>query len=542
MTNPMDSDNILLQAQNLLSNGLHSSAELLLGYLLSTIPSKQQDRGSLILYCKASALLADAYAELGQDQRALRLYDTAFRAFSSNQQILGEDRVFLYGVKEKQSLCYRRLGQLGEAIAELEKIPIDALGVKSCLTLATWYEETRSFNQAREAYLNVLRKEPLATEAMMGAIRYGAEIEDMLPCFPPTPAGEWTKHFVWSYFAGRRHRYAEALERLGELQRVTPLNNEVMLAMADCYYKSGDSMKAHYQYRQLMRREQDTIKQMDRYAHLLKMRGQREALNQHATALSRKNPNQPEAWLAMASFRQMQGDLENALHFVEKALSCNRRYSESWLMKGSLLMASGRLQEALPAFRAALGYEETILGYEGIVECYLLQSRIVDAHLMAKAVAGKMHQLPKARILVGAVLKARGDADSRRKARCAFEEAYRMNTLCTEAVLALVTALEEESEYERAIDLLKAHSGHIQIATLHYRLGEIYVRLSQYEDAMDQYNTALRIDSQYEPATKGIQKLHRILGSGGDGEEFPGSDDEELEEDGEVDELSNGEE
>ena len=67
----------------------------------------------------------------------------------------------------------------------------------------------------------------------------------------------------------------------------------------------------------------------------------------------------------MAHYCHLTGDMEKAMHFVDKALVLNRCYAETWLLKGSLLMALGRLQEALPAFRAALGFEETIFGYEG---------------------------------------------------------------------------------------------------------------------------------------------------------------------------------
>ncbi|KAJ3145048.1 Anaphase promoting complex subunit 7 [Geranomyces variabilis] len=543
------SNNVLLRARDLLAQGLYSSAELLLAYLLSTLapPTSFTSSSSSSatakhnwLYCQTAAYLADACAHSGQDQRALRLYDTAFHACPNTPRLGEEDRVFLFSIKEKQAECHRKLGMHIEAIAAMERIEPGYRTVKASLALAGWYEEAGRPNHAREAYFNVLLKEPLAIEAMMGAIRNGLEFDQIANYFPRETFGQWMAQFVWCYFAARRHRYSEALTGLGELHRQTPLNTDVMLAMADCHYKTGDHLKAHYQYRQIMKRDPDTIKQMDRYAFLLKMRGQRDMLDRHAATISKRHPNQPETLLVTAAAKQMEGDLATALRYVDAAVSQNLRYAESWLMKGSLLLASGRLRDAIVAYRTALVHEETMQCYEGLVECYLLESRVEEAREQAKHVATKMSQLPKARILVGAVLKARGDPSSRRRARVAFEEAYRMNPQCTEAVLTLVTAMEDDQEWDRAIEILKEHTGYIQMATLHSRLAEIHVRLRQYADAMEQYNTALRIDSRYEPAVKGIKRLQRILGSAsGDGHELGESDEEEIE-DGDIDELSNG--
>ncbi|KAJ3152401.1 Anaphase promoting complex subunit 7 [Geranomyces michiganensis] len=408
----------------------------------------------------------------------------------------------------------------------MERIPPGYRTIKASLALAGWYEEATRLNHARDAYINVLQKEPFALEAMMGAIRHGLDFESLMGCFPRETYGQWMEHFVWCYYAARRHRYS-----------------------ADCHYKTGDHLKAHYQYRQIMRRDPDNIKQMDRYAFLLKLRGQRDTLDRHAATISRRHPTQPESWLAMAAVREMEGDLTTALQHVDTALSQNPRYAESWLMKGALLLASNRTKDAVSAFHTSLAYEESMQCHEGIVECYLRESRINEAGTQAQTVASKMNLLPKSRILVGSVLKARGDAQSKRRARDAFEEAYRMNPQCTEAVLALVTALEDDQEWDRAVDILKEHTGYIQMATLHSRIAEIHVRLRQYGEAMEQYNTALRIDGRYEPAAKGIKRLQRILGSAsgggggggadGDGHELGDTDEEEIE-DGDIDELSNG--
>ncbi|KAI8825860.1 uncharacterized protein EV422DRAFT_143875 [Fimicolochytrium jonesii] len=528
---------VLETAQNLISNGLASSAELLLNSFLSLSPSKTHNDEGHLVQAQASVLLADSLVEGGEYPRALKLYETGYRALCNSRNFSDAHRQFVYGVKEKQAYCHARTGQLLDAIDEMEKVPVAYLTVKACKTLASWYEETLRFDQARQTYLNLLRKEPLALEAMMGALRHGHMLEDLAQCLPPSPCGDWLNRYMLCYVAIRSHQYEEALLELGRLQNEAPMNVDVMLAMADCLFKSGETMKAHYQYKQIMKRDHDVVKQMDRYALILKQRGDREQLKKHARTMSRKNPTRPESWLAMACCSEMQGDMDTALSFVDRALECNRTYAEAWLMKASLLTAAGKFDEALPAYKRAQAYDETITSFEGQVECHLQQASPIEAHLAARDAAVRMPRHPKARILVGGVLKAKGDPESKKRAKKMFEEAYRLNPLCTEAVLALVTTLEEEENWERAIEMLKEHSGHIQMATLHHRLAEIYVTRKNFDEAMDQYNIALRIDPQFEPALRGNKRLHRILASGGH-TDLGATDEEDIDE--QVDELSNG--
>lgn len=47
------------------------------------------------------------------------------------------------------------------------------------------------------------------------------------------------------------------MDRLQHLNNITHLNLDVMLAMADCYFKDGDVIRAHYQYRQVGGRDLD---------------------------------------------------------------------------------------------------------------------------------------------------------------------------------------------------------------------------------------------------------------------------------------------
>ncbi|KAJ3020454.1 Anaphase promoting complex subunit 7 [Thoreauomyces humboldtii] len=515
MTFAQEHEGILASAQQLLDNHLNESAELLLGYLLSTIPPTHNDPETLSVYSKASALLGDACVAGGQDNRALGLYCTAYRILNNHgRKDSLEERKFLSTLKERQALCYSRLGLLKEAIDEAERIPVADASVKVLMKLAGWYEERMLLKQAKEAYINILRKEPLATEAMMGAIRYGVEFDDLIRCFPATAAGTWTKDYIWSYFAARKHRYVDALQKLERLEKLTPLPNcDVLLSQADCHYKSGDLLKSHTAFRKVLKRDTTVVKHMDRYAILLAKRGQRGALEQNANALSKRNPKRKESWLAMACSRREQGDLPTALSFVQKALDLDAKYAEAWLMKGELLVSSGKIQDAIPMFRVALAYDESLAAYEGVLTCYLTQERLAEAHELTANIGARMSGLPNALILMGSVLQASGGPEGHKSARGMFEQAYKSNPRCTAAVLALVTACEKDGDDQLAVQLLKEHAGDIQLATLHCRMAEIFFRHAKHEEAMEQFSTALQIDRNFEPAAKGLKKLNKMLES-----------------------------
>lgn len=66
-----------------------------------------------------------------------------------------------------------------------------------------------------------------------------------------------------------------------------------------------------------------------------------------------------------------------------------------------------------------------------------------------------------------------------------------MSPQCTEIVLAYESFLESVGEWEKAEGVLREHMGHVQMATLHVRLGEILVGLRRFEEAMAEFNTAL---------------------------------------------------
>ncbi|KAI9347619.1 hypothetical protein BDR26DRAFT_854404, partial [Obelidium mucronatum] len=249
---------------------------------------------------------------------------------------------------------------------------------------------------------------------------------------------------------------------------------------------------------------------MDQFARILQTQGTHIQLNRLATDLMALSEDRPEPWIVMARYCETKGDMDRAMHLVEKSLLLGSNHAEGHLLKGSLLLGQSKPQEAITSFRTAHQLSPGLESYRGLMESYIACKRTKEALAIAKEAIQRMPNNAKAVVLVGCVFSHMPDRKA--QAASAFARALEMDPKCTEALYALVSSLVGDSKHKEAVALLQNNLIHTNNHITHTRLGDIYTCMKEYDRAMDHYNIALKIDGAYEAARTGFERVEKLIG------------------------------
>ena len=173
--------------------------------------------------------------------------------------------------------------------------------------------------------------------------------------------------------------------------------------------------------------------------------------------------------------------------------------------------------------------------HDGLVDCYLAQSRHREAVSVATTACKSMNNSARGLSLLASVLHKDPLQLSEQKAKACAEKALRADPNHLPAVYVLGSILEAENDLQGAITLLRSQLNHHSTSKLHLMLADLLGKVHEEEKAMDHYSIALNLNPRNVPAQEGLQKLEQATDTVSDRAydidmDEANSDDAELEE------------
>ncbi|MBF0587664.1 MAG: tetratricopeptide repeat protein [Magnetococcales bacterium] len=190
------------------------------------------------------------------------------------------------------------------------------------------------------------------------------------------------------------------------------------------------------------------------------------------------DPNQPDALHLLGAIAQQFGQVDDAIHLMERAVAANNALAPAHCNLGHLYRQQGRRKKALISLRKAAQLDPNLAeAHNGLGNLYM-------------------------------------DRDKLRKATACFKKAVAIQPNLFEAhnnlgnVLARQNRPEEaQSHYETAITLQP------QSAEAHDNLGALYLSMARWEAAEKSFQQAIAAQPNYAPAFTNLARLHLEQGA-----------------------------
>ncbi|KAL1923693.1 uncharacterized protein VTP21DRAFT_8673 [Calcarisporiella thermophila] len=498
--------------------GLYASAKLMANMLMTATHNSETMVNQYLP--EFLVVYANCLYQEQEYRRAMYYYEKAIqhtrtRASTKKRMIMGWDTE----VRVKYAKCCISIKEFPQAVTILESIPDKQRTPQVYLLLANVNEELGERRRAVEYYKEVIRYQPHAIEAYIGLLKHKIPLKEIVSQIPECPEQEWMQKYIEAEYQRTNHGYNDALKGLKALELKHGNNVELLVLIADLHMQCINHTEASLTYQKVRTLDPYMLDGMDKYAQLLRIQGKTMRLNKLAEDLRVTNDKRPEPWLAMARYCELKQDTDKALLFAEKAISLNEKHVPSYITKGTLLITTHQFTEANFVYRKAYRLSQSFEVYQGLVDTLIGLRRTQEAYNLAQEIMEVMPTNPRALTLYGIVLSQ--NAESRDKARKAFYDALKIDPRCLEAVMALVSVNVFEQMWEESIEVLSSQLDHHPAEMIYTRIGDICLLANDYSRAMQHYNMALSINSDYEQAKQGLNRAERFLN---------GNDDEEDEE------------
>jgi tetratricopeptide (TPR) repeat protein len=403
--------------------------------------------------------------QLSQNQpaEALKLYEQAKAIQPDNPR-----------VRQGLAVARARLGQLPEAIKELEGIDPRAWSAETVTTLSAYYLRANRPADAVRLLAPVVERSPKFAEA-----RYLLGL---------------------AYLAGNDP--APAIVQLQELQRQAPDNPLARFRLAVAYTRAGRARDALTQLDSLGSTVVKTAEyQLERGRALLLLGRLDEALAA-ASATQRMAPQSPHPYLLLGQIQTRRRDAKAAREMFTKAAELDATYVPARLALGQLALAEKDPEAAAKEFDAAVqANPKSLPAIQAKVTALLMQKQVKEAIQFAESAVKGNEQDPAFHALLGGLYLADNQHD---KASASFRRSLELDPKSVGARLGLARSAVIQKRDEEAI-------GHLQAAlkdrpdtpTVVLLLTSLYEKVGQYDQAISVLETALKA-SPRQP-TLGLQ-------------------------------------
>jgi len=422
-------------------------------------------------------------------------------------------------IKYKLHLCYLRTNQHNMAADILQSIPAKQRTPKVYQALGKVYQQAGMERPAITCFREVLKSCPLALEAAQTLMTLGVKARDIQSLAidmtsNPSNGLEWFNQWTTAYAAFCNRDYSSAVHSFKQLEDRNPLlrnNLSLLVAIGQCQHYSGEHAQALSTLMSVHRLDPTNLRGMDVLAALLAKEKRLKELEALATKLMAVTEEAPEPWVATGYHCYASKKGTRAVYFAHKACMLQHKNAEALLLKGNVLLDMKKLQDAMTHFREAVTiaphrYET----HEGLVECYLAQSRHREAVSVATSACKALNNSARGLSLLASVLHKDPLQLSMPKAKACAEKALNADPNHLPAVYVLASILEAESHLEGAVVLLKSQlNSHSNTSKLHLMLADLLGKLHDEERAMDHYSIALNLNPRNVPAQEGLQKLEQ---------------------------------
>eukprot|EP00126_Sphaerothecum_destruens_P006731 Sdes_comp19504_c0_seq1m11025 len=497
-----EATNLQSQLRALYESGLNSSVVLVGNILLSSLEKKSRSNISskaplLSESILPLALCGKVYFQNQEYKRALTCFRKAIYLKDKTESVRDSGKkedaeTNLDNLKYNLFCCYSELGDDKNALSVLASIPFRQRTLEVHRRLGTLYDKGNMDRAAISCYKEVLRKAPLAIDCAIALIHLGVGLSEITPFYANLAGfseGEW--NWVMDILKAESFDYMQEFRQASALFRSLEStlfynNTYLLLQSAHANWKVGDAFHACHDFERVHRADPFCIDKMDIYAAALKYCSEAETLSSLGKDLMDIDPSRPEPWIAVGRYCELTEKKENAIVFAQRAIeiitpnssiirgshSWGARLAEAYNFKGTILLASGKPDLAVNAFRDAFRWtKRDFFIYSGLMESYIALSRIKEAYSVATEAKRMMPNNPRCLALVGTVLSH--TVDQRATAKQTLEVALAADPRCLDAVVALVQLNVIENRWEETIRLLKEHLNYHNTDFLHTRLADV---------------------------------------------------------------------
>jgi len=364
-----------------------------------------------------------------------------------------------------------------------------------------------------------------------------------------------------------RNQLVTSLEHFSKLSIQFPNHPYLILEQANIEQELGHIMSSEQNYKRLRTLDVHWVEGMDKYAHLLFQlrmsrknayilqqggylhyhyschgdrgdndkadsvtRGIEDELGQLSSDLLDVDPNKPEPWVCLSLYQLARDDHEKSISFVDKAISINQEHQYAHYLRGSILLASQRPEQAIVSFFRANDLQQDIPSYEGLVESYLASDKFKEAICTAKEAITKAPKDARAVTLVGLALSqapvSQQNVGGVERAKRALKKAMDIDPGAPRPLFALVDLYASEGKYADAVKLLKdAIDGGNEMTesttsitwnrehkdVIYAKLAEVHTQQDNITDALECYHVAMSLNAQNFLAQQGLQRLENIV-------------------------------
>ncbi|XP_062522585.1 anaphase-promoting complex subunit 7-like isoform X2 [Corticium candelabrum] len=501
--------------EELWSSGLTESASI-----VSDIELQCQSEETIPQFVIA-VRLADSLSKQQRYCEAIEHYERVIRCMKAEIEggqsfgKEGDEGVGESDVRMRLATCQYKMKQYGFVLETLRPIVHKMKGqcsVQAAALCATTHMKLGQRNDAVDCYKDVLRRCPLALEAINGLLRAGVKSAEILLLIPSEILSRYCWLSVWIDAREKMEKFyfKDAVTVLQSLTDKSVESSELLAELAYSQWMAGQLDDARKSFRRARCLNTFVISHMDSYAHLLFIDNNQTELENLATSLQQSSQQHCESWIAISYLSYLTDKKTRALYFSQKACSLDDTNVEAIILSGFLLYKFNKPQEGVLQYRQAVMLSPGhFYANEGLVLCLVECPQKWSAELTVQTLLKTVGYSARAYVLWGIAISNDDEANRKRK-REMFMKAISMDATLSRAHLLLAESFRDSQQCDRAIKTLEAGLSQVevgQVTSLLIALAEILQLVGRPEDAMEQYKSALRLNPNCDQALHGLREV-----------------------------------
>lgn len=415
-------------------------------------------------------------------------------------------------LKLRIHFCHVELHEYKEAMTVLEKIPALEKSSKINLALADLCYQERSYDRARDIYLDVLKQEPLRLDLVMKICRIGGvDATTILSIIPDEvkKTCSWYLNWIQAQCYLHSSNSKQAIKSFESLTSRFESRASILTGLAEAYYHDGNFREAVRVFQIAYNSDPLTLSGIGSYAACLHKESSKRTLEDLAVAMSSKcnieGEHFHEPWLALAHYYASNDKKEpKALLFVQKAYKLNRYSIETLILLACLCLEKKDSSKALNYIMTAKTQAPYRFEVQRIVcDAFLANNKKTTALGYAKGSVESLGGTARAYYLWADIILKSNDQRRKNSARTCLEKAIKLDPTYLPSVFAFSDLLVEEKKFDKAIEVLNnALPYHSVNVELHKYLYTCYSekkdndRALYHQNLASDHNTSSRSDQE----------------------------------------------
>lgn len=228
-------------------------------------------------------------------------------------------------------------------------------------------------------------------------------------------------------------------------------------------------------------------------------------------ALLEKHPDSAPAYLGMGNIYAAMGEHDEALEYYEGALHIDKQQPAAYMMMGITYSAKGLNDKAAEKFKEALRIRPELKQASlMLARLYAKTGRLDEAIQSLKEALKYFPQFEDARFLLAGIYQQQGEMDAALKE---LESIVSTNEAHWQAYLQIARIKEDQGDMKQAAACgEKAVSLNPSNSHAHFALGELYLKMKEYDFALREFNTVSDLDADMPLARIGLAQVYIATG------------------------------